>query len=142
MGAASTDEPQQQQQQQQAEETPAAAAAVLALHEPGGGWALLGGRPSVVQVACGRDVVYGRTAQGQVLYWKQLPQEKQGQELRFDGPFHYSELRRATVTHIAGPCRAVPCMHTHDCWKRVAGRVGHCFFFWLNANLPPSLISS
>ncbi len=70
------------------------------LHEAKGGW--FGGGDAVVQVACGRAVLYGRTAKGQVLYWTRTEMGA------FKGPYRYAELAQQQVTHVdAGPEHAV-----------------------------------
>lgn len=79
----------------------------ITLYTPGGGWFGGAGRAGVVQVACGRDVVYGRTAGGQLLYWTRKQggngDEQEGAAvLAFEGPYQYAELKRARVTHVAG----------------------------------------
>jgi len=101
------------------------------LHEAKGGW--FGGGEAVVQVACGKDVIYGRTSKGEVLYWTRLPsaaKEEEGgkqpgaaaDQPRFKGPYKYStwqsnsssssssssKKRPAPATHIdAGPGHAI-----------------------------------
>jgi alpha-tubulin suppressor-like RCC1 family protein len=87
------------------------------LHQANGGW--FSGGEAIVQVACGREVIYGRTARGQVLYWtlqqQQTEQTGKGEErgapspsLKFSGPHRYPQLKKEKITHLAaGPEHAI-----------------------------------
>ena len=97
------------------------------LHEAKGGW--FGAGQAVVQVACGRDTIYGRTSKGELLYWTRVPsaasEEKGGGQAaaatpaaaaassqpRFKGPYKYSTWQTNSITSRVGQKCPAPVTH-------------------------------
>ncbi|KAM3568836.1 hypothetical protein VYU27_009049 [Nannochloropsis oceanica] len=98
------------------------------LHEAKGGW--FGAAQAVMQVACSRDKIYGRTSKGEILYWTRVPSaanEEKGagqsaaavtaagaaasSQPRFKGPYKYSTWETNSDNNIIGQKRPASVTH-------------------------------